>query len=254
MMARASAGLFDGVDEHGLPAPAGISVDYVTGLLLGQGILMALVARHRTGRGQRVTTDLLSGAFHCSTWAGTAQLNDSRIDAHGNIGAAEQALRRTYRTADGFIELSPTFSESGLAELGEAMGLGDLSADARFSTNEKVLENRAVLNEIVGGKFLEKSTEDWIQQLEPKGVMCAKIMSLAEAAQDPQVQANGMVVDVDHPRAGRLTLQGTPIRMSETPSSIRRLPPDLGVDGAGILAELGYSETEISALQEERVI
>ena len=67
MMARASAGLFDGTDKHGLPAPAGISVDYVTGLLLGQAILMGLVARQRTGEGQQVSTDLLSGAFHCST-------------------------------------------------------------------------------------------------------------------------------------------------------------------------------------------
>lgn len=254
MMARASAGLFDGTDEHGLPAPAGISVDYVTGLLLGQGILMALLARQRTGQGQRVTTDLLSGAFHCSTWDGTALLNSARIDSQGSIGAAEKALRRAYRTADGYIELSPTFSETGLSDLSQAMGLGDLSADPRFSTNEAVLENRAVLNEVVGDKFLEQTTEDWILRLEPRGILCARIMTLPEAARDPQVLANEMVIDIDHPRVGQLTLQGTPIRMSETPSSIRRLPPDLGVDGAGILAELGYSETEISALQEERVI
>ncbi len=79
-------------------------------------------------------------------------------------------------------------------------------------------------------------------------------MSLAEAAEDPQVQANDMVIDVDHPRAGKLRLQGTPIRMSATPSSIRQLPPDLGGDGADILAELGYSETEIEALQREGVV
>ncbi|HJP30907.1 MAG: CaiB/BaiF CoA-transferase family protein [Candidatus Latescibacteria bacterium] len=254
MMARASAGLFDGVDEEGLPAPAGISVDYVAGLLLGQGILMALVARNRTGEGQRVTTDLLSGAFHCSTWGGTAQLNHDRIDSHGNIGAAEQALRRTYRTADGFIELSPTFSETGLSDLSQAMELGDLCDDPRFSTNADVLDNREALNEIVGARFVEQTTEAWILQLEPKGILCARIMSLAEAAEDPQVQANDMVIDVDHPRAGKLRLQGTPIRMSATPSSIRQLPPDLGGDGADILAELGYSETEIEALQREGVV
>lgn len=254
MMARASAGLFDAIDEHGLPAPAGISVDYVTGLLLGQGILMALLARQRTGEGQRVTTDLLSGAFHCSTWDGTAELNSARINSHGNIGAAEKALRRTYRTADGCIELSPTFSETGLSDLSAAMGLGDLSADPRFSTNEAVLENRAALNEIVGARFLEQTTEVWILQLEPKGILCARVMTLAEAAHDPQVLANGMVIDIDHPRVGQLTLQGTPIRMSDTPSSVRRLPPDLGVDGPAILAEMGYSESEISALRKDGVI
>ena len=123
---------------------------------------MALLARQRTGEGQRVTTDLLSGAFHSSTWDGTAELNSARISSHGNIGAAEKALRRTYRTADGCIELSPTFSETGLSDLSAAMGLGDLSADPRFSTNEAVLENRAALNEVVGARFLEQTTEVWI--------------------------------------------------------------------------------------------
>ena len=254
MMARASTGLFDGIDDRGLPAASGISADYVTGLLLGQGILMALMARERTGKGQRVTTDLLSGAFHSSTWAGTAQLNTSRIDSHGDIGAAEQALRRSYRTADGFIEISPTFSKTGLRELGEAMGLGDLSADERFAMNEALLQNAAVLNEIVTERFLEQTTDAWIDQLEPRDILCARIMTLSQAAEDPQLQANNMVVDIEHPRAGRLNLQGTPIRMSDTPSSVRQLPPDLGADGASILAEIGYGEDEIENLGREEVI
>ena len=81
MMARATSGLFDGVDDRGMPAPAGISADYVAGLLLGQAILIALLARERTGDGQCVTTDLLSAGFHANTWNGTQQLNPDRIDA-----------------------------------------------------------------------------------------------------------------------------------------------------------------------------
>lgn len=254
MMARASAGLFDGTDKHGLPAPAGISVDYVTGLLLGQAILMGLVARQRTGEGQQVSTDLLSGAFHCSTWDGTALLNEPRITSHGSIGASEKALRRAFRTADGYIELSPTFSATGLSDLSAAMEMADLSADPRFATNEDVLANGEALNATVAEKFLQQTTAAWILQLEPKGILCAQIMSLAEASEDPQVVANGMVLDIDHPTAGPITLQGTPIRMSETPSRIRQLPPNLGVHGADILGELGYSAEDIASMQEDGVI
>lgn len=254
MMARASAGLFDGTDKHGLPAPAGISVDYVTGLLLGQAILMGLVARQRTGEGQQVSTDLLSGAFHCSTWDGTALLNESRITSHGSIGASEKALRRAFRTADGYIELSPTFSATGLSDLSAAMEMADLSADPRFATNEDVLANSEALNATVAERFLQQTTAAWILQLEPKGILCAQIMSLVEASEDPQVVANGMVLDIDHPTAGPITLQGTPIRMSETPSRIRQLPPNLGVHGADILGELGYSDEDIASIQEDGVI
>lgn len=253
MMARAAAGLFDGVDDRGLPAPAGISADYVTGLLLGQGILMALLARDRTGQGQRVTTDLLSGAFHANTWAGTALLNEDRVDSEGEIGAAEKALKRAYRTADGLIELSPMFSATGLRDLSEAMGLGDLTVDPRFATNEAVLANAEELNQIVSGQFLTKTTDAWIRQLEPVGILCAQIKTFSEAALDPQIEANDMVIDLEHPRAGKLRLQGNPIRMSATPSTMRTVPPDLGVDAPGLLAELGYTEEEIAALKEDGV-
>ncbi len=253
MMARATSGLFDGVDKFGQPAPAGISADYVAGLLLGQAILIALLARERTGEGQCVTTDLLSAGFHANTWNGTQQLNPDRIDREGHIGAAEKALRRVYRTADDYIELSPTFSPTGFQDLALALGLDDLPEDPRFSTNDALLAHREELNQIVAARFAEQTTSAWMAQLEPQGILCAEVKTFEQAAEDEQVHANNMVIDLQHPRAGTLKVQGTPIRMSETPSHIDRAPPDLGADGRQILAELEYDPGEIDVFASDGV-
>jgi len=103
LMARASAGLFAPLGPDGLPVPAGISADYPAGLLLTIGILVALQARERTGRGQLVSTDLLSAAFHSNTWDGATVLNRDRIESSGGVGASEEAIRSSFKTRDGYF-------------------------------------------------------------------------------------------------------------------------------------------------------
>jgi len=254
MMARASAGLFAPLGPDGLPLPAGISADYPAGLLLGQGILIALLARERTGKGQFVSTDLFSAAFHANAWSGAGPLNSARTEREGDIGAAEKAIRVSFATLDGFIEISPVFSPDALKDIAEAMGLDDLVEDPRFGTADDRIAHRDELNEILGERFLEKKTEEWIGLLEPKGVLCAEILTYEEAAADPQIEANRMVVELEHPRAGTLRVLGTPIRLRGTPGGVRWNPPDLGEHSAEILAELGYSNEEIARLEADEVI
>ncbi len=254
MMARASAGLFEPVGPDDRPVPAGISVDYVTGLLLGQGILMALIARDKTGRGQQVTTDLFSGAFHSNSWNGTAELNVDRVEKEGSIAATEKALQPSFKTKDGYIELSPTFSETGLKDLSTAMGLADLSEDPRFQSNQAIMENSNALNGIVADRFLAQTTEKWIEDLEPQGILCADVKTLFQAAEDPQLQANNMVLEVDQPGAGPLRLQGTPIRLSETGNETRSLSASLGAHNEEVLEELGYTSEEIETFQSDGIL
>lgn len=252
-MALAAAGWFQTMEPDGLPIQVGMSIDYPAGLMLTVGILTALVNRERTGLGQLVSTDLFSVAFHAHTWESGAILNKERIEDRSGVGAGEEAINKSFRTKDGLIELSPVFSTNALRDISVAMGLGDLSEDPRFSTQEDQLAHKEELNAILAECFLEKTTEEWIVSLELQGILCGEIKTFEQAADDPQIQANNMVVEMEHPQLGRLRLLGTPIRLHDTPATHRLPPADLGEHNYEIMSELGYSKEEIAELEEQGV-
>jgi crotonobetainyl-CoA:carnitine CoA-transferase CaiB-like acyl-CoA transferase len=254
MLARAEAGWFERIGPGGAPLPSGISADYPAGLLLMEGILIALLARERTGEGQLVSTDLLSAAFHAHSWDGGAVLNADRTNGSGGIGVTEKVILKCFRTADRYIEISPVFSADFLRDISLALGLADLSLEPRFTGDENRLANAAEINAILQARFAEKTTQEWIAILEPKGILCGEVNTLEEAARDPQIAANHMVVEMEHARAGTLRLFGTPVRLYGTPATLRLAPPDLGADNEEVLADLGYSQDEIAALKQQGVL
>ena len=248
MMARAEAGWFVEMGEGQAPIPGGVSIDYCAGLNLMNAIMMALFQRERTGQGQFVSTDLLSVAFHAHAWEGAVKLNADKVDAPAAVGGTEAAILKAFLTADGAIEISPVFSDNALRDISTAMELGDLSIDPRFATEALQIENQLALNEILATRFKEKPTLTWLEELEAKGVLCARINSFAEAAKDPQIAANQMIVQMNHKSAGELRLLGTPVRLHGAPPTLRRAPPDLGEHSREVAGELGYTEAEIAEL------
>ncbi len=253
-MAAATGGRFR-FDEDGVPSPPGISMDIPAGLLLANGILLALHERHRTGRGQQVTTDLLSAAVMTGVWDAPEFLNPgdgARRD--DDLRLTEAALPKVWQTRDGYLEVSAVFSPDALRDLSLALELGDLTADPRFATTPRRLENKTALRAILARRFQEKTTAEWLAILEPRDVLCAEIKRFEEAVHDEQLRANRMVVAMDRPGVGPLQVLGTPVRLSRTPAEVRRPAPFLGEHTIEILHELGYDEPELAALRADGVI
>jgi crotonobetainyl-CoA:carnitine CoA-transferase CaiB-like acyl-CoA transferase len=253
MMARAEAGWFISYDEAKPPIPGGISIDYAAGLNLMVGILTALVHRLKSGEGQYLSTDLLSVAFHGHAWDAASRLNSERIDRPAAVGGTEAAINKAFQTADGFIEISPVFSDNALRDISLAMDLEDLSENPKFSSEQLQIKNTAELNATLAKTFLDKTTDEWMLRLEERGVLCARVNSFEEAARDPQIIHNKMIVSMQDPIVGELRLLGNPIRLQGTPPKLDKFPPSLGQHSLEVAGELGYSAEEISHMVEQGV-
>ena len=228
-------------------------VDMGTGLYAVIGILLALMAREKTGRGQLVDVSLLDSAVSWMVqplgyYLATGQLPRRLGTAHP-VAAPYQA----FKTKDIYITIGCA-AERNWRALCHVLGLEELADDPRFSTNPKRVENREELARILGEVFERESGEVWLRRLQEAGVPCAPVNTVDRLLEHPQLREREMFVDVDHSKAGRLRLTGIPIKLSETPGSIRSPPPLLGEHTEEILSWLGYTPEEIKGLRERGVI
>lgn len=217
--------------------------DYTTGMHLCQGILIALLARERTGEGQKVEVNMYDSMLHMQMQEAATQLNrDSEVNW------AAMPLAGVFSTLDGAVCMVGAFKENPLRDISEALEFGeDLSQRAGWDTPEGQKDHRSELQELFRNRFAEQRTEYWVARLEKQDILCAPVHSLQEALIDPQTQVNGMIVELEHPHAGRVKLLNTPIRLSVTPSTMRLPAPMLGEHNQEILVELGYDDDVIAS-------
>ena len=235
--------------------PVAISIDYAAGLNLMVGITDRSGAPpSRRGRGSLFRLIYSVFAFHGHAWDAASRLNADRIDRPAAVGGTEAAINKAFQTADGFIEISPVFFRTmHLRDISTALGLGDLSLQAEFSTEGLQIENKNQLNAALAKAFLMKSTDVWMVELEERGVLCARVNSFEQAARDPQVLHNNMIVSMEDPVAGKLKLLGNPIRLKGTPPKLEKFPPTLGQHNVEVAQQLGYSEQAIVEMMENGV-
>jgi formyl-CoA transferase len=222
--------------------------DFTAGMLLVQAILLALLARAKTGRGQEVYTSLLDGLIASQIQEATHWLNTGRMLNWGHF-----PVGGPFPTSDGYVCMIGAFRPNPLQELCTVLGLEDLSQDPRFADNAARIANGEALKARLADGFRKKTSAEWLRELEAIDFLCSPVYTLEEALDDPQVRHNQMVIEFDHPQ-GRVKAIGSPIKLVETPASVRMPPPGLGEHNDEILRELGYSTQEIETLRTSCVV
>lgn len=236
------------------PVRAGIALaDVTAGLLLAQAILMALLERESSGKGQWVHTSLLAAQI---------QLLDFQAARYLFTGHVPQQTGNDHPTImpQG---LFPTQTDSiNIASAGEGMwekccvvlDAPDLKSDSRFATSEARLSNREALNDAISLKTRQRPAEHWIAEFNAAGIPCGPVLTIDKVFADPQVHELAMAVPVSHPSLGAVRLVGQAAKMERTPSEIRAATPERGQHTDDVLEKLGYDPKAISELRSRNVI
>jgi crotonobetainyl-CoA:carnitine CoA-transferase CaiB-like acyl-CoA transferase len=221
--------------------------DINAGIFAALGIVSALHARHATGRGQMVDTSLMEAAIQQTYWQSAIYFATG--ENPGPTGSAHilTAPYQAFPTADGWINVGGA-NQANWERIAKAIGREDLLADPRFATNGERMKHLAELTPLVAERMRERPSADWIREFEAAGVPVGPINKIGDMLADPQVAARDMVVEVDHPRAGRTKALGMPVKFSDTPCAVTRAAPLLGQHTREVLADLGYDSQTIDRL------
>ncbi len=254
MQARGGFMSFTGV-EGGPPVRIGVALaDVGAGMYATQAILAALFEREvGDGTGQKVDVSLLDGQAAWTSYMATNYFASG--EPPGRMGSKHPNIApyQAFETADGYVVVACS-SDAFWPRLCEALDRPDLLADERFETNEGRVRHRDVLDAELDATFAELTTEEAETLLEEHDVPASRVRDVSEVFADPQIEARGMRVEMDHPTAGPMTFPGSPMHFSRTPTTVRRYPPSLGEHTETILREHGYEDGDVARLREAGAI
>jgi crotonobetainyl-CoA:carnitine CoA-transferase CaiB-like acyl-CoA transferase len=227
--------------------------DIVAGMFAAFAIVAALEARHRTGQGQVIDATMIGGQVALLSRQAARYFADGTVPRpEGNVHASIVPYQ-TFRAADGFVNIC--CANNALFErLCLAIDLEDLLDDARFGDNSARVQHRDALVPLISARVQRMTKADVVRKLREANVPVGPINDLGEVFNDPVVRHLGLIAEVDHPVAGRVRAPGIPVRMSETPGSVRRAPPLLGEHTDDVLREIGYAPAEIQRLRRDGAV
>ena len=234
--------------KHGAP-----TCDINAGMLGALGVVAAYVHRLKTGAGQLVDTSLFEAGIHQTFWH--AGIYFATGESLGPSGSAHilSAPYQAFQAADGWLTIGGA-NQANWERLVRVLGAPEWLADPRFASNSERMKNLAALTEVLGKKIGAWKKQDLLAALEAAGVPCGPINSIADVASDAQALAREMVVELEHPRAGRTRALGLPIKLSATPGGVRRAAPTFGQHTREVLVEFGFSAAEIDDLYAAKAV
>ncbi|MHB8072421.1 CaiB/BaiF CoA transferase family protein [Desulfosporosinus fructosivorans] len=236
------------------PVKVGFSVvDLTTGMYACIGTLLALWAREKTGRGQFVEASLLESIVSLQTYLAQSVMATGKIPGRLGSGHPNMAPYQVFESKDSYVVIAVT-NDQLWRKMCDALGLDDLKEHPKFAVNADRVKNRTELIELMSEYARCRTTEEISTKLKEAGVPGGPINNIADVLADPQVIHRGMIQEVEHPTIGTLKMLGIPIKLSETPGSVRMAPPTLGQNNIEVLSRLGYSPEDIAIFKDKGVI
>lgn len=223
--------------------------DFTAGMILAQGVLLALYQRERTGKGACLHVCLLDTLLALQQQEATQWMLRRRP-----VNWITQNLIDIFRTSDGAVTLVGVFRPNPLALVCEALGIEDLAKRPEYATLALQMENRTQLWRELGAGFAHHTTAECLERLDRADILCAPVMTLDEALHQPQVEANGILVSFDHPVHGKVRTTGNPLHLSGIDQIALRPAPMLGEHTEEVLQQLGVSPQRIAKLRADAVI
>ncbi len=255
LIAQGFSGLMSITGDPGqAPIKAGSPItDINAGILAALGVVAAYVHRLKTGVGQLVDTSLMEAGVQQTYWQ--AAIFFATGVSPGPTGSAHilAAPYQAFPTRDGWINVGGANPANWL-RLTKLVGMPELAEDPRFKTNAARMKNLAALTAILSACLKKRSTREWLADLDAAGIPAGPINKVGDMLADPQVIARDMVVELEHPKAGRTKAIGLPVKFSATPGGIRRPAPLFGEHTREILVELGYGDADIARLVSEGAV
>jgi crotonobetainyl-CoA:carnitine CoA-transferase CaiB-like acyl-CoA transferase len=249
-VAQAMSGLMYVTGEPGgRPLKAGAAVaDATVSAYVAYGAMVALWVRQQQGMGQHLEVALLDSLFHLQAPLLGRYFLTGDIPPRVGNSSPDYGPYNTYVSRDGVPIQVACFSDKWFQNFCQAVERSALVTDPRFVTNAQRLANAAILEVLMQEACTQYDAAELLRRLEASDVIHGPVLSYAQAIDDPQMQHNEMVQEVEHAHVGTLQTHGLPIKLHTTPGAIRRAPPTLGEHTEEVLAELGYSAAEVAAL------
>ena len=244
----------DGAPGGG-PQRAGVPIaDIITGMYASIAICAALAHRAQSGKGQHLDLALLDSQIALLAYQNTNYFATGKPP--GRIGNLHPNIvpYQPFHAKDGDVILA-CGNDNLYRKFCEAAGCMELAVDARFASNGKRVENRKELTRLLGEIFQKRTKKEWVELLEAAGVPNGPINDIAQVFAEPQVQARGVKIELEHAVAGKLPMVASPMRFSGTPLEHKLAPPVLGQHTDEVLRELlGMNAAQIAALRAEEAI
>jgi len=241
-------------ERDGPPMKVGLPViDVLAALNAAVGILAALYHRSITGEGQFLDVSLLDAEVSSLVNPGSNFLIGGSIPGRWGNANPNIVPYQAVKAKDKWFTIA-VGNNTQFARLCSALGAPEMASDPRFASNAKRVENRGALVEAMFAHLKERPAAEWLAILRREDVPADPIQDISEVFADPQVLAREMLVTIPHPTLGEVRSAGSALKLSETPVHYTRHPPLLGEHTEEILASLGHTQGQISALRKEGVV